>query len=144
MGSLSDGFFEVQQGQGTADVVAVQFARVVGVVTAAASPARPTTAEAAAQAIHANPGVVVIDESESRLGGLTGFNVTVENRSDSASSIFDLGAGQLSIDPKRRLWISLFDTTDGILAVMVGGSVADWEHALSVAEPVLESVVIGG
>ena len=26
---------------------------------------------------------------------------------------------------------------------MVGGSVADWDHALAVAEPVLESIVIG-
>ena len=43
----------------------------------------------------------------------------------------------------RRLWIALFDTPDGVLAVMVGGSVAGWEGALSAAEPVLESIVIG-
>jgi hypothetical protein len=55
----------------------------------------------------------------------------------------DVPVGTLGIDPERRLWISLFDTDDGLVAVMVGGSVADWEHALAVAEPVLESIVIG-
>jgi hypothetical protein len=53
-----------------------------------------------------------------------------------------VSAGTLSIDPGRKLWISLFDTADGLLAVMVGGSVAGWERALTIAEPVLESVVI--
>jgi hypothetical protein len=51
--------------------------------------------------------------------------------------------GALSISPGRRLWIASFDTPDGLLAIMVGGSVAKWEEALAVAEPVLESVTIG-
>jgi hypothetical protein len=51
--------------------------------------------------------------------------------------------GALSISPGRRLWIAFFDTPDGLLAIMVGGSVAKWEEALAVAEPVLESVTIG-
>jgi len=42
-----------------------------------------------------------------------------------------------------RIWIAIFDTEDGILAVMVGGSTASWDEALLVAEPVLESVTIG-
>jgi hypothetical protein len=29
------------------------------------------------------------------------------------------------------------------LNLMVGGSIDDWDHALGVAEPVLESIVIG-
>jgi len=41
-------------------------------------------------------------------------------------------------------WVSVFDTPDGLLAVMVGGSVDPWEDALLEAEPVLESVDIGG
>ena len=51
--------------------------------------------------------------------------------------------GALGIDPRRRLWIAFFDAHDGLLAIMVGGSVARWDEALAVAEPVLESVRIG-
>ena len=53
-----------------------------------------------------------------------------------------VSAGTLSIDPGRKLWISFFDTADGLLAVMVGGSIAQWDRTLTVAEPVLESVQI--
>lgn len=49
----------------------------------------------------------------------------------------------MSISPGRRLWIAFLDTPDGLLAIMVGGSVATWDEALAVAEPVLESVTIG-
>ena len=52
-------------------------------------------------------------------------------------------AGPLAISPERRLWVSFFDTPDGVLAVMVGGSVARWDESLAAAEPVLESVRIG-
>ena len=51
--------------------------------------------------------------------------------------------GALGIDIGRRLWIAFFDTPDGLLAVMVGGSVSKWDEALAAAEPVLESVRIG-
>jgi microcompartment protein CcmL/EutN len=51
--------------------------------------------------------------------------------------------GPLGIDPGRRLWVAFLDTPDGLLAVMVGGSVAEWQAALDAAEPVLESVRIG-
>ena len=51
--------------------------------------------------------------------------------------------GPLGIDPGRRLWIALFDTDAGLLAIMVGGSTARWDETLAAAEPVLESVVIG-
>ena len=50
--------------------------------------------------------------------------------------------GALRIDP-GRLWMAFFDTPDGLLAIMVGGSVATWDEALGAAEPVLESVRIG-
>ena len=35
------------------------------------------------------------------------------------------------------------DTPDGVLAVLVGGSVDRWDETLAIAEPVLESVRIG-
>ena len=50
----------------------------------------------------------------------------------------------VAISPQRRLWVSFFDVPgDGVLAVMVGGSVARWDKSLAAAEPVLESVRIG-
>jgi hypothetical protein len=48
----------------------------------------------------------------------------------------------LSIGPERRLWVAFADSDDGLLAILVGGSVERWEEALAAAEPVLESVVV--
>jgi hypothetical protein len=56
--------------------------------------------------------------------------------------VLDVSVGRLGIDSGRWLWISVFDTPDGILAVMVGGSIAQWARALGLAEPVLESIVM--
>ena len=143
-GTVTDGFFDIQQERGTPDVIAVQVARPTHVVGAGGAAAPATTAAAAVEAIRDNPAITVIDESPSRLGGLDGQTVVVENRGASTAGIMDVAPGRLSIDPRRRLWISLFDTPDGVVGVMVGGSVARWADALRLAEPVLESVVIGG
>jgi len=142
-GTLSDGFFDVQQDKGTPDVIAVQFAQVEATVGPDGSTVAAASAQEAAETIKANPGLTVLDESESRLGGLAGFNLEVENSGGSHAPILDVPVGRLGIDSGRRLWISLFDTDDGLLAVMVGGSVAQWDRALRLAEPVLESIVIG-
>jgi hypothetical protein len=141
-GTVTDGFFDVQQEVGTPDVIAVQFAHVDGVVSAAASPMSATTAAAAVRAIHQNPALVVVDESASRLGGLDGLTVVVENRGTAAAPVMHVAPGTLSFDPGRKLWISLFDTADGLLAVLVGGSIAQWDRTLRVAEPVLESIMV--
>jgi hypothetical protein len=142
-GTLASGFFDVQQDRNTPEVIAVQFGRVESVVGADGATVDAPTAAAAAQSIAENPGLEILGESESRMSGLTGENLEVENSSDSHTAILDVSVGRLGIDPGRRLWISLFDTDDGVLAIMVGGSVAQWERALGLAEPVLESVVIG-
>src|SRR5262245_56872233 len=142
-GTVTDGFFDVQQERGTPDVIAVQFALVDRLVGAGGSAAPATTADAAAATIRQNADVTVIDESASRLGGLEGRIVVVENQGTATAGIMDVEPGRLSIDPARRLWIALFDTPEGVVAVMVGGSVARWDDALRRAEPVLESVVIG-
>jgi hypothetical protein len=142
VGSVAEGFFDVQQQAGTPDVIAVQFALVVSVVGADGATIEATSADAAVAAIKENPGLVLIGESESRLGGQTGTVVEVENRGPAHAPILDVPAGRLGIDADRRLWIGLFDAPEGVLAVMVGGSRADWEHALTLAEPVLETIVI--
>ena len=49
----------------------------------------------------------------------------------------------LGIDAARSLWIAFLDTpADGVLAVMVGGPTAGWDDALTLAEPILESIRI--
>jgi hypothetical protein len=143
VGSSTTGFFDVQQAAGTPDVIAVQFAAVDRVIGPGGDGVDATTAQAAADAIASAPGLTVVERSGSRMSGLDGANIVVENTGAGHASIMDVLPGRLGIDPGRRLWISLFDTPDGVVAIMVGGSVARWDDALVAAEPVLESVVIG-
>jgi len=139
---LLDGFFDVQQDVGSPDVIAVQFANVWGVHGSDGSE-DATDAAAAVAALGEHPGLTVVESSESRLGGLIGEQITVENAGSEHAEVIDVPPGPLGIDPDRRLWIAFFDTDDGLLAIMVGGSVERWDEALSAAEPVLESVEVG-
>jgi hypothetical protein len=143
VGSVAEGFFDVQQRSGTPEVVAVQFGRVDGVIGADGAVVQPGSAEQAAGAIADNPAVEVLGQDASRLGGLEGHVVEVENDGTAHAAILEVPAGRLGVDPGRRLWIALFDTTDGVVAVMVGGSSGGWDEASALAEPVLESVAIG-
>ena len=93
--------------------------------------------------IHENPGLTVLGDSPSLISGLEGFTVEVENAADGDAPVLRVSAGPLAISPERRLWASFFDTPTGVLAVLVGGSVARWDETLAIAEPVLESVRIG-
>ena len=139
---LRDGFFDVQKMAGTSEVIAVQFANVTGIVgaTGVVEPENPVEA---VDILSGNETLSVIETSSSRLGGLEGSQITVENHSDGHTGVLQAPPGLLGIDPDRSLWIAFFDTDQGLLAVMVGGSIAQWDLALSEAEPVLESVVIG-
>lgn len=139
---LFDGFFDVQQDPGNADVIAVQFAKP-GRIDGAAGSAEPADAAAAVELVMANPALTVIDSSDSRIGGLSGHQVTVANEGTTHARILLVPPGPLGIDPGRSLWIAFFDTDAGLLAIMVGGSTARWDEALTAAEPVLDSVVIG-
>lgn len=139
------GFFDIEREVGTPDVIAVQFARPMHIWSASNTEAADvTTAQEAADALAANDRLVVHDTSESLLGGVTGTVVDVENAGNGHEHIMGLAAGELGIDPGRRLWVGFYDTDAGLLAVMIGGSVERWEDALAAAEPVLESVRIGG
>lgn len=137
------GFFDVQQRVGTPDVIAVQFANVLEVYGDAGAVA-PSDHAAAAAILSANPAFTVLGSSEARIGGLTGSVVEIENAGDAHASVAQVPPGALGIDPGRRLWIAFFDTDAGLLAIMVGGSTAEWQAALDAAEPVLESIQIGG
>ena len=143
VGQALGGFFDVQQQKGTPDVIAVQFAHVEGVIGAGGATVDVTSAASAANALRDNPGLTVLEESVSRMSGLYGSNVVVENAGSTHAGVLQVPVGTLGIDPDRRLWVSFFDTADGVIAIMVGGSVAQWQHTLDVAEPVFESVEIG-
>lgn len=140
---LAAGFIDVQQDVGRPDVIAVQFARPSAIFGADGASEPTPSAEAAVELIGANQGLTVLESSESRIGGLTGSQVTVENAGDAHARVMQVPPGALGIDPGRRLWIAFIDTPDGLLAIMVGGSVAMWDEALDAAEPVLESIRIG-
>ena len=137
-------FFDVQQDVGSPDVVAVQVVRPAGIVGADGTPASPTDPAAAIETLRSNPGLMEIEASESRIGGLTGRQVTVENTTGRIVEVLRVGAGTVSIADGRRLWTAWFATPDGLVGIMVGGSVATWDRALGLAEPVLESIRFGG
>ena len=139
---IADGFFDLQKMAGTPDVIAVQFANVMGIV-GATDVVEPGNSAEAVDILSENQTLTVIETSSSRLGGLEGSQVTIENHSDRHARVLEVRPGILGIDPGRRLWIAFFDTDQGLLSVMVGGSIEQWDSALSEAEPVLESVVIG-
>ena len=139
------GFFDVQQDVGSPDVIAVQFALPDQVYAAPDQPAPARTAAAAVTALQHNGRLTVVESSSSKIGGLTGSQITVENPVGKVgdAQVLHVPPGALSISPGRRLWCAFFDTPQGLLAILVGGSVAKWEAALAAAEPVLESVTIG-
>ena len=138
-----DGFFDVQQQVGSPHVIAVQFANVGGVHGADGATTATTDPEEAVAVLRTNSGLTVLETSESRMGGMTGAQVTVENAGDAHAEVIVVPPGPLGIDPGRRLWIAFFETDAGLLALMVGGSTEQWDDALLTAEPVLESVEIG-
>lgn len=142
VGNATNGFFDVQRDQGTPDVIAVQFARVDGVVGEGGSTTSVRDAAEALAAIRRNPDLTVVDESEPSSGGSGGAVVVVENRGTGHAGVMKTAPGLLGIDAGRKLRIALLDTADGVLAIMVGGSIAQWDKALKAAEPVLDSVFI--
>jgi hypothetical protein len=138
---LFDGFFDVQRDEtiGTPDVIAVQFARPTGVFGADGI-TEPADAAEAAELLAANLAFGTVESSASRIGGMAGHQVTVENAGTAHAQVLVVPPGPLGIDPGRRLWVAFFDTHDGLLAIMVGGSAGEWHAALDAAEPVLESL----
>lgn len=139
------GFFDVQQDPGSPDVIAVQFARPDGIYTAPGKLSAPRSAETAVAALQGNASLTTVETDESLMDGRHGLLVVVENPASAAGdvAVLHVPPGPLGISPGRRLWIAFFDTPEGLLAIMVGGSVARWDAALLAAEPVLESVTIG-
>ena len=136
------GFFDVQQGaKDDPHVIAVQFARPDALIGEDGEQ-EPADAAEAADILATNPAIEVLETSTSQIGGLDGTQITVENAGAAPAEIMRLPPGVIGINPERRLWIAFFDTDQGLLAIMVGGSIEQWDDALATAEPVLESVQI--
>lgn len=138
---LAAGFFDVEQDAGSVDVIAVQFGQVVG----------HDSAEEAAAAVAANVNLVVqAGPEEVVLGGQEGIQLTVdtvdppETQPPVFRQVISVAAGPLSIASGRRLQLTFVDTEDGLLTVLVGGSIRSWEATLEAVSPVLESLTIGG
>ena len=106
-GSLLDGFFDIQQRVGTPEVIAVQFAKPDAIFADDPSPVPIASAPEATDILQANPGLAGVETSESRIGGLTGRQVTVDNTSGDAAQVMRVPPGPLSILDGRRLWIAL-------------------------------------
>jgi hypothetical protein len=134
-----DDFFDVEQDVGSPDVIAVQIARPRGFVGRSGVQSVSSPREAR-EVLSENPGLTMGASRDYRIGGLDGQVFEVENRSGQHVGVMALGPGTLGIDPGRKLWIACLTTPDGLVAVMVGGSVTKWDEALAAAEPVLESI----
>ena len=148
-----DGYFTIQQGDAaSADVVAIQFGRP-SAIFGEDGEQEPTNAADAAAILETNPDLVVVETSTSEMGGLDGSQITIENPNPARAEegeglcpncvdIMRLPPGVIAINPERRLWIAFFDTDQGLLSIMVGGSIDQWDEALATAEPVLDSMEI--
>ena len=136
------GYFTIQQGDADdPHVVAVQFGRPSALLGEDGEQ-EPENAADAAAILGTNPELEVVETSSSQMGGLEGSQITVENTGDEAASFMRLPPGVIGLDPDRRLWVAFFDTDQGLLAIMVGGSIEEWDAALATAEPVLDSIEI--
>jgi hypothetical protein len=133
------GFFDIQDEPGSLDVVAVQFGNVVGA----------EDAQSAAEAVADRDGLKSGDIEAVEIDGYHGFRMTVETTDplDTQPPVFHpvirLTPGDVSIASARRLQLTLLDVDGDVLAIMVGGSIADWNHAIAISTPVIESVQIG-
>jgi hypothetical protein len=132
------GFFDIQDVPGSLDVVAVQFTRAT----------KADTAEDAAADIEARPDLSVSERAPVTIAGLSGIRLTADTTdpADSDPVIFrpvlDTPAGPISIGSGRRLEINLFTVSEGVLAILVGGSIAQWDRAEQLSAPVLETIVV--
>jgi hypothetical protein len=134
---VAAGFFDVQRDVGTPDVIAVQFANVVG-----------EGSDAVIRALRSSPKLRVGEAATVRVGGWTGTRVVVETRDAAGTDpptfreVLRVPAGPISIAAGRRLQVTLLDTTYGVLGILVGGSIRQWERTRAEAEPIVESVRI--
>lgn len=133
------GFFDIEDDPGSLDVVAIQFANVVG----------PESAVEALDEIADQPNLKLTDPVDGDLvDGKVGIRFEVETTDPAGSDppifrpVLTVPAGPISIASGRRLQVTLLDVEGGVLAILVCGSIAQWERTLELANPVVESITI--
>ena len=136
-------FYDVQVDPNTPDVVAVQLARPSALHSAVIATEDATTAAAAAASLASNETLEATDPEAVTVDGRPGVRLTVTARLDAETPIMEVAEGTLSILADRRLEVTFVDLEDGLLAVLLGGSVADWERATELGHPVIETLRIG-
>ena len=129
------GFFDLEREAGTIDVTAVQFAR----------PSDLTSAAAATDVIRARSGLMVAGPTAIEVGDRHGIRLVVDAADPVIETqvfvpVFEIDLGPISIASGRRLELRLVDTSAGLLAILIGGSVRNWDLARSAAEPILDSI----
>ena len=138
-----EGFFDIQHDVGSPDVTAVQFARPDAAFGAGGNAVSLVAAADLPAILETHPGLAVVAVDISRIGGLDGTHMTVEHAGgEDAVAVLRVPPGPLSILPGRALWIAAFDTPEGVLAIIVGASIAQFDASLALAEPILDSIVI--
>jgi hypothetical protein len=137
-----EGYFTIQRGSADdPNVIAVQFARPLS-IHGSDGAQEPADAADAVAILESSSELETVETSSSRMGGLEGSQITIENAGEEAVNFMGLPRGTIALTPDRRLWLAFFDTDEGLLAIMVGGSIDEWDEALAVAEPVLDSIEI--
>jgi hypothetical protein len=136
-------FYDVQVDPNTPDVIAVQLSRPRALHSSVIATDDATTAEAAAASLAGNETLDVTPVKAVTVDGRPALRLTVTARLDAETPIMEVAAGTLSILADRRLEVTLVDLDEGLLAILLGGSVADWERATQMGRPVIESLRIG-
>jgi hypothetical protein len=135
-------FWHLQRKAGRPRAVAVMFARPDGIYRDQGQLLGPTTAQAAADTLGANAAIEIVSSDSSLMSGLTGLLLELEGAATGAQ-VLHVPPGPLAIPPGERMWLALFDTPEGLVAIIVQGSAENWDSVLLAAEPLLESVTIG-
>ncbi|MEO8247534.1 MAG: hypothetical protein ABI622_10495 [Chloroflexota bacterium] len=136
-------FYDVQVDPNTPDVVAVQLARPSALHTSVIATDDATTAAAAAASLASNETLEATAAEAVTVGGHDGVRLTVTARLDAETPIMEVAEGTLSILADRRLEITFVNLEDGLLAILLGGSVADWERAIELGHPVIATLRVG-
>ncbi len=137
---VEDRVLWLQDGPDGPDVVTIQILRPDWAYAPGAIPLQDLDAALAIDTIRAHELLLEIEAGASRIGGLEGLQITVENTSKDDAWILHAPPGDLKVPAGRRSWMAFFDTSDGVVAILVGGSASGWDVALGVAEPLLESI----
>jgi len=140
VGQIFAGFFDIQQGAGTPEVIAVQFTTTDAVLGADLAPVEVRSASAAVDALRQNPTLTVVDAGPLSIVGHSGERLTVDAAGNLDAHLLRTPPGVLSMLPGRRLRLHLVDVENRVLAILVGGSIAAWAETEAAARPVLDSI----